>query len=73
LSLGDLRLSIVRLRSPAAAGIAVGSIIALGALVSLALSPVGAIWSQLAALVLMAPAAVTGGLVARQRGSRLQV
>ena len=55
------------------AGIAVGSIIALGALVSLALSPAGAIWSQLAALVLMAPAAVTGGLVARQRGSRLQV
>ena len=55
------------------AGIAVGSIIALGALVSLASSPTGAIWSQLAALLLMAPAAVVGGLVARQRGSRLQV
>jgi hypothetical protein len=54
------------------AGIAVASIIALGAVVSLAFSPGGgAIWSQLAALVLMAPAAVVGGRWGR--GLRFQV
>jgi len=59
------------------AGIAVASIIALGAVLSLALSPGGgATWSQLAALMLMVPAG-GGGRAVGQRfevsGLRFQV
>ena len=55
-------------RRPTTHGVAVAAVIAVGALVSL-LSTLGkgAVWSQLAALVLMAPSAVLGGwLRARQ-------
>ena len=55
-------------RKPAAHGVAVAGILALGAAVSLA-STIGhgAIWSQVAALVLMAPSAALGGLVRARR------
>ena len=55
-------------RSFGAHGIAVGAILALGAAVSLA-STVGhgVIWTQLAALLLMAPAAALGGWVRGRR------
>ena len=55
-------------RKPAAHGLAVAVILALGATVSLA-STIGhgAIWSQFAALVLMAPSAAVGGLVRARR------
>ncbi len=43
------------------------ALIALGAIVSLAASPGDAIWSQVAALVVMAPCAWLGGLRAKQR------
>jgi hypothetical protein len=55
-------------RRPLAHGVAVAAVLALGAIVSLA-STIGhgAIWSQVAALVAMAPAAALGGwLRARQ-------
>jgi hypothetical protein len=57
-------------RRPLAHGIAVAAVLALGAIASLA-STVGhgAIWSQVAALVLMAPAAVLGGWARARRGS----
>jgi len=57
-------------RRPLAHGVVVALVLALGATVSL-LSTLGhgAIWSQLAALLLMAPSAVFGGWVrARQLG-----
>ncbi len=58
-------------RRPLAHGVAVGVLLALGAAVSLlATLGHGAIWSQLAALLLMAPAAVLGGWV-RARPSRV--
>ena len=49
-------------RRPLAHGFAVGAVLALGATVSL-LSTIGkgAVWSQVAALALMAPCAVLGG------------
>jgi peptidoglycan/LPS O-acetylase OafA/YrhL len=49
-------------RRPLAHGIAVAAVLALGAAISL-LSTLGkgAVWSQLAALVLMAPCAILGG------------
>ena len=55
-------------RNPAGHGIAVAAILALGAAISLA-SAVGhgAIWSQVAALVLMTPSAAIGGLVRKKR------
>ena len=55
-------------RKPAAHGFAVAVILALGAAASLA-STIGhgAIWSQVAALVLMAPSAALGGLVRARR------
>jgi len=47
-------------------GIVVAALIAVGALVSLATRPGGgAVWSQLVALVLLAPAALLGGYRAR--------
>ncbi len=50
------------------AALAVGIIIAVGALISLVASPgSGAIWSQVAALVLMAPAASLAGRFSRRR------
>jgi hypothetical protein len=45
-------------------------LIALGALISLLTSPGGAIWTQVAALLLMAPAALAGGAIARVARSR---
>ena len=51
-------------RRPFAHGVAVALVLALGAAVSLAATlGHGAIWSQVAALVLMAPSAVVGGWV----------
>lgn len=55
-----------QVRAPAA----LASIVALGAIVSIATRPgTGAVWSQLAALVLMAPAVFAGGLI-RMRHDR---
>jgi len=55
-------------RRPLAHGVAVATVIALGAAISLfATIGKGAVWSQVAALVVMAPCAVAGGwLRARQ-------
>ena len=56
-------------RKPAAHGIAVALLLALGAAVSL-VSTIGhgAIWSQVAALLVMAPGAAFGGWVRARRG-----
>ncbi len=56
-------------RTPLAHGMAVACILALGATASLisTLSSHGAIWSQVAALVLMAPSAAAGGWAVRSR------
>ena len=49
-------------RQPLAHGIAVGAVLALGAAISLLITMgKGAVWSQVAALALMAPCAVLGG------------
>jgi hypothetical protein len=49
-------------RRPLAHGIAVATVLALGATISLLVTlGTGAIWSQAAALVLMAPSAILGG------------
>lgn len=54
-------------RGDLVAGIAVGCIVAIGALISLVSSPgAGARWSQLATILLMAPAAVAGAALARR-------
>lgn len=45
----------------------VGGLIALGAIVSIAASSPGSTWSQFSALIVMAPCAWLGGLVARAR------
>jgi hypothetical protein len=56
-------------RRPFAHGVAVATLLAIGAGVSLAATVGhGAIWSQLAALVLMAPAAALGGRARRGFG-----
>ena len=56
-------------RRPSTHAAIVGALIATGALVSLALrASDGARWSQLAALILMAPCAWIGGVVARREG-----
>jgi len=56
-------------RRPWAHGIAVAALLALGAAVSLAMTlGRGAVWSQVAALVLMAPGAVAGGWIRARRG-----
>ena len=54
-------------RQPAVHAAALAGVIALGALASLVGDGSGAKWSQLAALVLMAPCAWFGGLVSRLR------
>ena len=66
--LGGYVAALLARRRPLAHALAVAAIIALGATVSLiATLGKGAIWSQIAALVLMAPSAVLGGwLRARQ-------
>jgi hypothetical protein len=51
-------------RRPATHAAALAAVIALGAVISLAAGPAGAKWSQIAALVVMAPCAWIGGLVA---------
>ncbi|HET9986651.1 MAG TPA: hypothetical protein VFQ38_23945 [Longimicrobiales bacterium] len=62
---GGLAATLARHR---AAAWGVAAVLALGALVSLLASPAdGAVWSQIAALVAMAPAAAAGGLVLRRR------
>jgi len=58
----------VSVRRPAAHGAAVAAVIALGALGSIATRPSDALWSQLAAIIVMAPCAWAGGvLAARQK------
>lgn len=58
----------VAVRRPAAHGAIVAGVIAGGALLSVAFDPAGARWSQLAAVVVMAPCAWLGGaLAARQK------
>lgn len=52
-------------RKPATHAAVVAGLIALSAIVSLAARPADAIWSQIAALVVMAPCALAGGAVAR--------
>jgi peptidoglycan/LPS O-acetylase OafA/YrhL len=52
-------------RRPLAHAAVVAALIALGALIAVIARPAEAIWSQVAALVIMAPCAVLGGLVAR--------
>jgi hypothetical protein len=55
----------IAVRRPATHATVLAGLIALGALISLVLSG-GAIWSQVAALVFMAPAAWVGGGLARR-------
>jgi multisubunit Na+/H+ antiporter MnhE subunit len=55
-------------RRPATHAAIVAALIATGAVVSIVASPAGAIWSQVSALVLMAPCAWLGGLLARGAG-----
>lgn len=50
-------------KSPVFAGLGVAILIASGALVSMALARPSSIWSQIAAIVLLAPAAILGGFV----------
>jgi O-antigen/teichoic acid export membrane protein len=58
-------------RQPLLHGVAVAVVLAIGAAVSLASTlGHGAIWSQLAALLLMAPGAVLGGWARARRDSR---
>jgi hypothetical protein len=58
-------------RRPLAHGAGVAALLALGAAVSLASTlGHGAVWSQLAALVLMAPAAIAGGWLRARRAQR---
>jgi hypothetical protein len=62
---GGLAATMARRR---AAAWGVAALLALGALVSLLARPgAGAVWSQVAALLTMAPAAAAGGLVSRGR------
>jgi hypothetical protein len=61
----------VSVRKPAAHAAAVAVVIALGAIVSIAARPSDALWSQLSALVVMAPCAWLGGvLAARAKAGR---
>ena len=55
-------------RAPLGHAIAVAGLIGLGAIVSMVMSAAGAaLWSQLSALVLMAPSAAFGGLIRQGR------
>ena len=55
----------IAVRRPATHAGALAALIALGAVISLVASPPGAIWSQVSALLLMAPCAWLGGLRAK--------
>src|SRR5262245_23184310 len=60
----------VSVRRPATHPPAVAGVIALGAIVSIAARPSDALWSQLSAIVVMAPCAWLGGALAgRRKGS----
>ena len=60
---GFVAVAIARQPSPAAAAM-VAALIAFGAGLSLIAQPgAGAVWSQLAALILMAPSALAGGII----------
>jgi len=64
-AVGGLISALIAGRRPVLHAAIVGAILALGALVSLVSRPgAGAIWSQLAAIVLMAPSAPVGGAAA---------
>jgi hypothetical protein len=54
----------IAVRRPATHAVILAGLIALGAVISLVASPSGAIWSQVAALAVMAPCAWLGGLTA---------
>src|SRR3954471_13832781 len=56
----------VSVRRPATHAAAVGAVIAIGAIASIAARPSDALWSQLAAVIVMAPCAWAGGLLARR-------
>ncbi|HEY7058210.1 MAG TPA: hypothetical protein VH458_16855 [Vicinamibacterales bacterium] len=60
----------IAVRRPTTHAAVLAALIALGALISLLTSPGGAIWTQVAALLLMAPAALAGGAIARAARSR---
>jgi hypothetical protein len=57
-------------RRPATHALATAVLIALGAAVSLVARPADAIWSQIAAIVVMAPGAWIGGLLAGSSASK---
>jgi hypothetical protein len=57
-------------RRPVAHGVAVAALLAVGAVISLLdTMGKGAVWSQIAALTLMAPSAVLGGWLRKIRGA----
>jgi hypothetical protein len=56
----------IAVRQPTTHAAVVAGLIALGAIVSLAARPSDAIWSQVGALVVMAPCAWAGGALARR-------
>ena len=72
--LGGYLAALLAGRRPLTHGIAVACILALGAAASLAstLGHGGAIWSQVAALVLMAPSAAAGGWFRSRRRASLR-
>jgi len=57
----------VSVSRPATHAAVVAAVIAIGALLSLMLDPSGARWSQLSAIVVMAPSAWLGGVLAAKR------
>jgi hypothetical protein len=57
----------VSVTRPAAHGAIVAAVIALGALASLLADRAGAMWTQIAALAVMAPCAWVGGLLAAKQ------
>jgi hypothetical protein len=60
----------VSVRQPAAHAAGVAAVIALGAVISIAARPSDALWSQVSAIVVMAPCAWLGGvLAARQKAT----
>jgi hypothetical protein len=67
-ALGGLIAALVAGRRPVLHAAIVGAVLAVGALVSLLSRPgAGAIWSQLAAIVLMAPSTVVGAALLRKK------
>ena len=59
----------ISVRSPAAHAAAVAALIAIGAVISLFASGAEETWSQIGALVLMAPSAWLGGVLAARRST----